>query len=160
MRNRALAVVGLVLGCLLVLPAVAGSTPTDDAGLPQISDALGTYDPQFLFEAQQEPLNSGPLRPASSRNACGGFTRYGGGFSTSLGSGWSYLAARKGPCRAADSNGGWGTGSRFYVEREAHGEFICRGRRTYGYGSDVWFRTSKGWSWSGGTSDARWNRSC
>lgn len=156
--NRAIGLgVALVVALLIAgVTSTANATPTDDVGAPQVSDALGEYDPQQWQIVVPTPGEPSPLKA----RACGTFTRYGGGFNTNLGSGWTSLAARNGPCRAARSNGSWGTGSRFYVERETNqGEVICRGRLD-GRASSVWYRTSKGWSWSGGTADPQWNRGC
>ena len=94
---------------------------------------------------------------------CGQFSTFGGGFNTSLASGWTSLAVRSAPCTAADSVANpHGEGQRWYVARETHGQFICRGHWQYGYGTDVWSKDSHGWSWAGGTTAPRWNyhRTC
>lgn len=96
--------------------------------------------------------------PAHAAGACGQFSTFGGGFNTSLGSGWTSLAVRSGPCTAASSVANpHGEGQRWYVSRETHGQFICRGRLQYGYGTDVWSRDAHGWSWAGGTTNPRWD---
>jgi hypothetical protein len=89
---------------------------------------------------------------------CVGSGSFGGGFQTSLLAGWTQLVARSGPCTGAGSTGSWAVGEIIPVDRETYGQFICRGKLTYGYGSDVWFSTPRGWSWSGGTADARWDK--
>jgi len=88
---------------------------------------------------------------------CGAWSNYGGGFYTNVGSGWTSLAIRQGPCRAANAVGTFGIGYRWYVDKQTNGEFICRGSWQYGYGTDVWYRngTSR-WSWAGGTADPAW----
>ncbi|MCW2755530.1 MAG: hypothetical protein JWQ32_2941 [Marmoricola sp.] len=95
---------------------------------------------------------------AEAAGECGQFSTFGGGFNTSLGSGWTSLAVRSGPCTAATSVANpHGEGQRWYVTRETHGQFICRGRFQYGYGTDVWSKDSHGWSWAGGTTAPRWD---
>lgn len=95
---------------------------------------------------------------ASAADACTATSQFGGGFKTNLGSGWTSLARRSGPCTAANSTSSYGEGAVWTVTRETHGQFICRGKHTYNYGTDVWFKNWKNeWSWSGGTADARWN---
>lgn len=95
---------------------------------------------------------------SASTAGCTASGRYGGGFRTSLGSGWTSLARRTGPCTSSTSKGSFSEGSLWAVRKEVHGQFICRGQVTYGYGTDVWFQDSSGyWAWSGGTADARWN---
>jgi hypothetical protein len=116
------------------------------AGVASAStDPLGTHDGPPLVSEHTAQSGNCPPGP-----------QFGGGFRTNLLSGWTSLAARDEPCTGAGANGAWGVGDVFQVSSETHGQFICRGRRTYGYGTDVWFKTSKGWSWSGGTVDARW----
>lgn len=141
---------GLAAAAILSIAGAGVAQAADPDG--SVTDNLGKHAPGAVDM---------PADPAirTDANACGNFGQYGGDFDTSLGGGWSFLAARSGPCRAASGNDGWGTGSRFHVSKEANGEFICRSR-TQGIGSDVWFKTSKGWSWSGGTSDARWHAGC
>jgi hypothetical protein len=120
---------------------------------PLVTDRLGTH--------AGEPLT--PLGkkgdPTASRAGICDAGLYGGGFNTRLGSSWTSLTIRSRPCTGSSSNGSYGTSSAIYVSRETAGEFICRGR-TYGYGSSIWFRTSRGYIWSGGTANPRWNRSC
>lgn len=96
--------------------------------------------------------------PTAQRLSCSP-TTYTTSFTTSLGSGWSSLAARSQPCTGSSANGTWGSGSFKVTAYTSNGEFICRGG-SYGYGSSYWYKTSKGWSWSGGTSDPIWNRNC
>jgi len=118
-----------------------------------VTDALGTRAASVM---EAHP-SSGSLTASAY---CAPYFADGGGFSTSLGGGWSSLAARSEPCRAAPSQGTWYNGQTFWVYRKTKGEFICRGRYTYGYASNVWCKTSKGWSWPGGTSNPVWNGSC
>lgn len=128
--------------------SMAVAAPVAHAGKPKpgyVTDTLGTH------EQGQADAPSGV-----SIDSCHGST-FGGGFRTSLDNHWTSLAARSDACTGAKAKGSWGEGQMFYVSSETHGQFICRGSMTYGYGTDVWFKTSKGWSWSGGTQDARWN---
>jgi hypothetical protein len=143
--KRLAVVIVSTLGALALFAPSGGATAPD-----VVTDALGTHDSSIRLSGD---------RAFRRRSACGPSGRFGGGFHTSLGAGWTFLAARRGPCRAARARGGHSTGSRWKVRRETHGEEICRGRLD-GRASDVWFRARKGWSWSGGTADARWNESC
>lgn len=158
---RQLCRVGLVLACVVAMPGAALASENETVGDDRVSDALGTREanvmgaPEDVEEAQ--PTSSAAYTAAAY---CAPYFPYGGGFTTSLGGGWSSLAARSEPCRAAPSRGTWHTGQTFWVSRETRGEFICRGRYTYGYGSSIWYRTRKGWSWSGGTSNPQWNQRC
>lgn len=98
--------------------------------------------------------------PAQADGVCGSWTTFGGGYYTSLGSGWTSLAVRYGPCTASGATASpHGEGQRWYVARETHGQFICRGRYTYGYGTSKWSRTSTDhrWSWAGGTTNPSWD---
>jgi hypothetical protein len=79
---------------------------------------------------------------------------------TTLDSSWSYLAARQAPCRNQTDNGGWRSGDVFEAHATGRGEYICRGQLTYGVGSDIWYKTDRGWSWSGGTINAVWYAGC
>lgn len=147
------AVLGLVV--VLAMALLAGTATAAVADEP-VSDELGTRDAGVM-----EPLATTSDGDVSAQHHyCAPHFAYGGGFTTSLGAGWSELAARNEPCRAAPWQGSWYTGQTFFVYRETNGEFICRGRVTYGYGSSIWYQTSKGWSWSGGTSNPQWNASC
>lgn len=112
-----------------------------------ITDALGTHLSGLADAGELTALASCPAHA------------YGGGFDTSMGAGWTQLAVRTGPCRAANAVGDHYTGDLWHVRRESTGEFICYGR-SYGYGSTIWYQDSKGWSWSGGTSDPQWNKNC
>lgn len=75
-----------------------------------------------------------------------------------LGPGWTSLVARSTPCTSSTATGNWAYPSTFLIygwTRE--GTFICRGG-TYGYGSSTWYKTSRGWVWSGGTSKPIWDK--
>jgi hypothetical protein len=99
-----------------------------------------------------------PIGAAQRVGTCNPST-YGTSFTTTLGSGWSTLNARSAPCTSASANSTW-TGGTFRVTAYTPGgTSICRGG-SYGYGSSYWYRTSKGWVWSGGTSDPIWNTNC
>jgi hypothetical protein len=131
----------------LLVPLLVSAVTLGSAGVASATtDPLGTHEGPALVGTSQV------ASPDCSIGA-----QFGGGFATNLGSGWTSLAARSGPCTAAVAGGAWGVGSRFDVSRETHGQFICRGRIQFGYGTDVWFKTSRGWAWSGGTADARWH---
>ena len=130
----------------LFVPLLACAVTLGSAGVAgATTDPLGTHDGPPLVERSLRASNCPPG------------PQFGGGFRTNLDGHWTSLAARDEPCTGAAANGAWGVGDVFQVSRETHGQFICRGRRTYGYGTDVWFKTSNGWSWSGGTVDARWH---
>jgi hypothetical protein len=126
---------------MLMSTATAAQASNDES----ITDELGTH------ASSEVNMPSGVPRSG----ICGNSNEYGGGFQTNLGANWSDLAARSGLCRAGQANGSWGIGSLFYVSRETNGEFICRSRLDQ-MGTDVWFKTDKDYSWSGGTSDGRW----
>jgi hypothetical protein len=133
------------------LSATATSLTGAEAGQESgwVSDALGTHRRRLaeVSAPGEALLATCPAAP------------YGGGFTTSMGAGWSQLVSRSGPCRAATSVGVHTTGQVWTVTRETSGEFICKGR-SFGYGSTIWYSDGRGWSWSGGTSDPRWNKSC
>jgi hypothetical protein len=131
--------------CLLVPLLVSALTLGSASVASATTDPLGTHDGPPLVERSLRASNCAPG------------PQFGGGFRTNLESHWTSLAARDEPCTGAGANGAWGVGDVFSVSRETHGQFICRGSRTFGYGTDVWFKTSKGWSWSGGTVEARWH---
>lgn len=122
---------------------------------PLATDQLGTHTGPSLTS----PKVHAKGEPTARRLAgCGG-TLYGGGFTTQLASTWTLLAARSAACTSATQTGSYGSGIRFTVSRETNGQGICRGR-TYGYGSSIWFKTARGYVWSGGTTNPRWNISC
>lgn len=152
--TRKSALIGLAAATALTLVGTATAAHASSDGV--VTDSLGTHDSGAV---DMPPDSSGTTR-RSAVSSCGTWSEYGGGFNTSLGGGWRELAVRSGPCRAAGANGdGWGTGSRFHVSRETDGEFICRSR-LQGIGTAVWFKTDRGFSWSGGTSDPRWKHGC
>ena len=124
-----------------------------DLVTPTVTDRLGTHTGEIL-----RPLGKKD-DPVATRSGICDPSVYGGGFGTGIGSNWSSLAIRSRPCTGSSGVGTYGTTSSIWVERETQGEFICRGR-TYGYGSSIWFRTNRGYIWSGGTDHPRWNRSC
>ncbi|MBO9533100.1 MAG: hypothetical protein J7513_09030 [Solirubrobacteraceae bacterium] len=84
---------------------------------------------------------------------------YGTSFTTTLGSGWSSLAARSQTCTSGSLLSYWTGGSFKVTSYTAGGQNICRGG-SYSYGSSWWYKTSKGWVWSGGTSNPVWNTNC
>lgn len=116
-----------------------------------VTDALGTHSAAVVDMAAGEVF--------AADGPCGSPSGYGGGFTTSLGNGFTYLVARSGPCRAGTGDGGYDTGERITVDREVDGEFICRSRLE-NRGSRVWFQTERGYVWSGGTQQARWKSGC
>ena len=120
---------------------------------PLVTDRLGTHVGDALT-----PLPTKGDETASRLGICDA-SLYGNGLTTRLGSTWTALAIRSKPCTSASSSGAYGTSGTISVSKETAGEFICRGR-TYGYGSSIWFKTSKGYIWSGGTANPRWNKSC
>lgn len=151
--TRKSALIGLAATAFFMLAGTATAAhASNDPNDAMVTDSLGTHASD---EADMPPESSF----ARSQGSCGSWSEYGGGFHTSLGGRWTELAARSGPCRAGGANGSWGTGSRFYISRETNGEFICRSR-AQGIGSNVWFKTDKGFSWSGGTNATRWQQGC
>lgn len=144
------------LAATTALTLVGTATAAQASDDEMVTDRLGTHS----SSAVDMPPDSSGTNQLYAASSCGTWSEYGGGFNTSLGGGWELLAVRSGPCRAGEATGdGWGTGSRFHVSRETNGEFICRSR-LQGIGTAVWFKTDRGFSWSGGTSDARWKSGC
>lgn len=84
---------------------------------------------------------------------------YGTSFTTSLGSGWSSLTARARPCTSGSYQGAWTGGTFKVTSYTSGGQNICRGGSSSA-GSSYWYKTSKGWVWSGGTSSPIWNTNC
>lgn len=123
--------------------------------VPLVTDRLGIHTGSALT-APKAPAKREPT--ARRLAGCGG-SLYGGGFSTQLASTWTLLAARSAACTSASQTGSYGSGIRFNVSRETNGQAICRGQ-TYGYGSSIWFKTARGYVWSGGTTNPRWNTRC
>lgn len=96
--------------------------------------------------------------PVAQRYACNP-SWWSDSFYVTLGSTWSSLTARQQPCTSSTATGVWYMGSSIYVSGWTdNGTFICRGG-TYGYGTAVWYRTSRGWIWAGGTSSPMWDKS-
>lgn len=120
-----------------------------------ITDEYGTHEGQLYVGTS---FGQAIVSPAAGNNRpCGNYAVYGGGFDVNLGGGWTWLAARRGPCRAAVATGGHGIGGRFHVYREVIAELVCHSSQLAHYGSSVWYKTDQGWSWSGGTSQPQWN---
>lgn len=152
----------LVASVIALTPslAVPSLAHAETRALPPVSANLTT---DLLGTHTGPALTSTAITPRGSNPQCGSWSEFGGGFNTGLGSGWTSLSVRTGPCTAAPTAGdSHGEGSVWKVNRETHGLFICRGKMSYNYGTDVWFKDSKGWSWSGGTSTDRWQykKSC
>ncbi len=97
--------------------------------------------------------------PVAERfGTCSQPTWYSANYYLTLGSGWTTLVARQGPCTSMAQTGTWNMGNSFLAQGWTRdGTFICRGG-TYGYGSAVWYKTSRGWVWSGGTSQPVWDK--
>ena len=153
--NRSLTIVAAVVG-VAVLVGLQAAGPAA-AAPTQVRDELGKRSASTMNALP--PLRKQLAKRRRLSQPCGPFGRYGGGFYTNLGAGWTFLAARTGPCRAARARGGYGPGRRWKVKRQTHGEEICYGR-SVGKASDVWYLSRKGWSWSGGTANPDWNESC
>lgn len=85
-------------------------------------------------------------------------TSYNTQFSTKVSPDWTTLVARSAPCQSGTTvTGSYSTGQTMNVSKESdNAQFICRGR-SYGYGTDVWYYTYKGWSWAGGTTFPQWD---
>jgi hypothetical protein len=78
---------------------------------------------------------------------------------TYLASGWTTLVGREGPDQSSAVKRSYYTGQLITVTRfTQHGQTISKGRLD-GRQSSVWYYTVDGcWVWSGGTSDAVWNK--
>lgn len=157
---------------ILISVAIASSTgcgasqmsATDDGASSQVAtertivtDAIGerVVEPgeSIFLEMSQDSLSTGLL-------VCSASSSYPSSFRTYLGSGWTSLNCRKGPCQDSGVVRTYGTGTQINVTREGHGQSICRSRID-GRASDIWYKTgSDCWIWSGGTQDARWNKGC
>lgn len=82
--------------------------------------------------------------------------------STRLAAGWSTVNARSQPCTSASVNSTWGFNTTIPVQGYTNnGSFICRGT-SYGYGTAYWYKTSRGWIWTGATAHPIWqtDRNC
>jgi hypothetical protein len=79
-------------------------------------------------------------------------------FTTYVSASWTTLDGRYGPCQATGVGYQYHTDDVLYINHVDYGgQFICKGR-SYGYGSETWYRTGKNlWVWSGGTTDPNWN---
>lgn len=96
--------------------------------------------------------------PVAERFGCSSPTWYTANYYLTLGSGWSTLVARSTPCTSSTQTGTWAMGNTFLASGwTTEGTFICRGG-TYGYGSSTWYKTSRGWVWSGGTNQPVWDK--
>lgn len=161
--NHRTRVSAIFISATALAGGVLGATPTFaqtnslalDAAASQpvtVTDELGTHSVGSA-EAPENPKGS-----ASTQAQCAPSGNFGGGVNVSLSNGFTDLAIRNGPCTAAQSTGNTHSqGSTWRITRETHGQFICRGRITYGYGTDVWSYDGGGWSWAGGTSLPEWD---
>ena len=137
---------------------------TESASGATVSHAAGSVAP-LLITDKVGTHAGGPITPlhkdgdpSAKRLGICDASLYGGAFTTRLGSGWYSVAARSKPCTASSGSSSWGGGG-IPVSKETTGETLCRGRST-GDASSIWFKTSRGYIWSGATANPRWNRRC
>ncbi len=111
------------------------------------------------FNAANPSVNALRAATVSPNNvgSCPG-TAYNTYFTTNVSQAWATLDARSAPCQQYSSvTGAYHTGdSMTVVQEDDGGQFICRGR-SWGYGTSVWYDTSRGWSWAGGTDTPQWD---
>lgn len=140
--------------------SVVVSNPASFNATPLVTDRLGTHTGELLTPPPSRSTSSDPS--ASRLGDCDiSLVSLGKTLTLKLGPAWTGLAIRTKPCTSAPSVGLYGTLTSFTSSSWTRGEFICRGR-TYGYGSSAWYKTSRGYVWSGGTNTPRWdaNRVC
>ena len=145
------AAAGTALACGVIgVPAAASAAAT-----PYITDALGTHAPGLATT-----VSSGMIPMAGT--GCPPTSVWGTSGQVLLGPGWSSLAIRTGSCTSSTYLGAHQ--SAFYKNQATHGQFICRGHLTYGYGTNTWYKDNwnrpYGWSWAGGTNQPFWDGSC
>lgn len=134
---------------------VVVSNPGSFTSTPLVTDRLGTHTGELLTLPEFRSSAADPV--ASKTGECDVSLRtYKEPVATRLGPAWTGLAIRTKPCTSAPSVGLYGTLGSFQVTGWTPGEFICRGR-TYMYGSLVWYKTSRGYVWSGGTNKPVWD---
>jgi hypothetical protein len=145
-------VAAVTLALLNVAPAGAAQSSQS------VTDALGVHsaglaDVPFAKTGVNSPDAGSGCAPTTVWNTSG---------QVFLQNGWTALAIRSGSC----TNGtlfGYHRGP-FYKNRATHGQFICRGHLTYGYGTNTWYDDlwdyPHGWSWAGGTNQPFWDGSC
>lgn len=148
----------LATGAVVAGPAGAASPRSAPAG-GYVSDALGIHRPGLADAGGASP--SGSVVPMAG-SGCAPTTVWGTSGQVFLQNGWYALAIRAGSC----TNGtlfGYHEGP-FYKNQATHGQFICRGHLTYGYGTNTWYNDlwdyPHGWSWAGGTNQPFWDGSC
>ena len=144
------------MSIVIVLAAVA--VPAWAATPSYVTDALGIH---------RAGLADAPLAPTASTapeagSGCAPTSVWSTSGQVFLQNGWTALAIRSGSC----TNGtlfGYHRGP-FYKNQATHGQFICRGHITYGYGTNTWYNDlwdyPHGWSWAGGTNQPFWDGSC
>lgn len=131
------------------------SNPASFAKAPLVTDRLGTHTGELLTLPPLRSTESDPV--ASKAGECdASLVSLGKTITLRLGPAWTGLAIRTKPCTSGTYVGIYGTLGSFTSSSWTRGEFICRGR-TYGYGSSAWYKTSKGYVWSGGTNTPRWD---
>ena len=136
----------------MAVSASAAATPAPHKTL--IHTVVGDYygNPSDAIGPASQASPDACANPGSQRTS----------FTTSIPSNWQTLDARRGPFQGCAVKGEWHTGDAFHVSRITYGgQTICLHPSLHsGPASSVWYLTPKGWSWSGGTSDAVWNTSC
>jgi hypothetical protein len=96
--------------------------------------------------------------PTAQRSAACSPSWWASSGSTRLGGGWTTLNARAQPCTSATVNDTWLSGTTFSIYGYTDsGTFICRGT-SYAYGTAYWYKTSRGWVWSGATANPIWQK--
>lgn len=149
------------------IPSASIAAPQSHAALPNtpISSPLGNG---FLTEAPgpipgtQKASSSGAVTAAAS---CWSWSSQSTSFTTYLGSSWTLLNARSGPSQTCPVTGTWGSGQAMKVtSKTSEGSKIAyspsRCQNFTSAVSSVWYKTSKGWVWSGGTTKPVWNTWC
>jgi hypothetical protein len=118
-----------------------------------VGSLLGTGPASAKLDVLQGPI--------AQRFACSP-SWWGTTGSTRLAAGWSTVNARSQPCTSASVNSTWGFNTTIPVQGYTNnGSFICRGT-SYGYGTAYWYKTSRGWIWTGATANPIWqtDRNC
>lgn len=147
------AAIGMALACgVMGLTASASSA----AAPASVTDALGTH----VAGLADAPAPG--VRIPKAGGGCPHTDFWHTSGQVPLGPGWSALAIREGSCTASHRVGTHTHA--FYKNYATHGQFICRGHLTYGYGTNTWYDdlTDRpyGWSWAGGTGQPFWDGSC
>jgi hypothetical protein len=159
---RLLASVAALAACATPLisgTAVAGAAtpavPVASLFSTPLGVMFGTDAPGPVPSTGVKPLVSGCIAVSSTPVS----------FTSSIGPSWTTLDIRTHPFQSCPVTGAFHTGSAFHVDHStAIGQKIALHPSLCGNvgspASSVWYHTTHGWSWSGGTSDPVWNTSC